>query len=249
MEQPITNEEEIRMAIQSPYTKEFYITFLLKHFEGYEESIHRLNYPELQQLYTTWVLVPEHTEAEMLEFIDLTDFMINAYVMNPRYLKYANLYDQALETGSPVFLDLLLNTVINGHMLWYVYIRRNHRLYSRTYNPTATGEDYTPAGNERMECILLDHICGDPEQLNQLCELAINGEREETTYRPRDFYNYVEPSLSMVKKIVPAFISAAEGLRIWEDYYAFTYSMDSTKLHEYPFEKDQTIYEYLREQQ
>ncbi len=229
----------------SPYTREFYITFLSKYFEGYEETLPLLTYTELQQLYDTWVLIPEHTDVEMIEFIDLTEFMTRPYDMNPRYLKYANLYDRVLETGSSIFIDLLLNTVINRHMLWFVYIRRNHRVYSREYKTIAN----VAAGIDRMESILLDHIRDDPDELNKLCELAINGEREEATYRQRDFHNYVEPSLSMVKKIVPAFIGTALALSFWEDYKAYTSSIYSDKMHEYPFEQNQEIYEYLQQQQ
>jgi hypothetical protein len=194
------------------------------------EALLQLNMAELQQLYAAWVLISDKTSG----FDNLIDFMPSYNEVKLSDLKYVNLLDDALKQGNSIFVEFLMNTVVNISILWMVYLRRNH-YDTRGIEPS----------NDWLELLLVGKAIHSPRHLKTLIHIAINGDRQDPTYRMNDFYNYIEPNLNMVKKIVPAYISTKAGLQIWEDYDACTYSYGFNE-QRHPFEKNEAIYNYLK---
>jgi len=177
---------------------------------------------------------------------------------NEKYFIFKNscLLENALLINTPessLELEKLLEKgKISLEVLWIVYVKYNHRLHAPDNEKKITEND--------ILINLFVKFCSKDE-LIEFLKVAIEGCRNEVTYRQRDFYDYVHTNLYVVKHLVPKYIkhdniidSVQNGnyvklhspLDFWYHTKNFTwavYGMGETK--HYDYDKDETIHEYL----
>ena len=146
---------------------------------------------------------------------------------------------------------LIEKGIITLEVLWIVYVKHNHRLHSHNDEKLLKEID-----------ILIDlfiKICSKAE-LNEFLQVAIEGCRNEVTYRMRDFYDYINPNLYVVKSLVPKHINNKDiilsvekvdniktftPLEFWHSTRNYTWAVHGEKESKYKYDKDETIREYL----
>ena len=146
---------------------------------------------------------------------------------------------------------LLEKGIITLEVLWIIYIKYNHKFHSPNDEKRITENG-----------ILIDlfiKICSKDE-LNEFLQIAIEGCRNEITYRMRDFYDYVNPNLYVVKYLVPKYINNNDiilsvekvdkiktftPLEFWHSTRNYTWAVYGETEKKYEYNKDETIREYL----
>jgi hypothetical protein len=129
-------------------------------------------------------------------------------------------------------LNMIEQDVITLDILWIIYIKYNHRLHSpefsyeidtcyKSINETYGGDSNVNSGGNGKSSTLMKYnpmlislfikIC-NKEELKYFLTVAIEGCRNEITYRMNDFYDYIHPNLYVVKRIVPEHISKWENI-------------------------------------
>jgi hypothetical protein len=146
---------------------------------------------------------------------------------------------------------LLEKGIITLEVLWIIYIKYNHKFHSPNDEKRITENG-----------ILIDlfiKICSKDE-LNEFLQIAIEGCRNEITYRMRDFYDYVNTNLYVVKYLVPKYINNKDiilsvekvdkiktftPLEFWHSTRNYTWAVYGESEKKYEYNKDETIREYL----
>jgi hypothetical protein len=146
---------------------------------------------------------------------------------------------------------LLEKGIITLEVLWIIYVKYNHKFHSPNDEKRITEND-----------ILIDlfiKICSKNE-LNVFLQVAIEGCRNEVTYRMRDFYDYVNTNLYVVKYLVPKYINSKDiilsvekidktktftPLEFWHSTRNYTWAVYGETENKYEYDKDETIREYL----
>ena len=170
--------------------------------------------------------------------------------VNTDMLPCIDLLDFALlqESGHLLQVLLLLHEFTNINLFNYMYIRYTHcsSYYLGSYN-IAPRDEYS-LGFDRLTNILIEFGKKDNEVFKQILSWSLNGERQKEIYRMRDEHNYFSPNLSFVKKLVPDYFTPHEAIECYEAFESYTVSPDysgSNKERCYPYDKDETILDYL----
>ena len=132
--------------------------------------------------------------------------------------KYSNMLEKVLlnsNTSSSTldFLTMLEKKYITLDVLWVVYVIYNHRLLSPQIMDDfdATCDTSKLLKNNDMLISLFIKFCSKDE-LKYFLTIAIEGRRNEITYRQREFYDYVRTNLHVVKRLVPKHIFKWENI-------------------------------------
>ena len=143
---------------------------------------------------------------------------------------------------------------INLKVLWIIYVKHNHRLHSPDETKVKLLTD------NGMLINLFIKFC-TKEELDEFLRYAIEGCRNEITYKQRDFYDYIHPNLYVVKRLVPRHINHKDiiltidtgndiksftPLEFWHYTTNYTWAIyGAGEEHRYKYDKDETIREYL----
>ena len=131
--------------------------------------------------------------------------------------KYSNMLEKVLlnskTTSTLDFLIMLEQGHITLEVLWVVYVTYNHRTLSPQIMDDFDDKCDTSKllKNNDMLISLFIKFCSKDE-LKYFLSVAIEGRRNEITYKRCDFYDYVRTNLHVVKRLVPEHIFKWENI-------------------------------------
>jgi hypothetical protein len=157
----------------------------------------------------------QHIQNEFLDCSEFTETLALTQMgaqlgladdFNIKTYKYIRLLEEALRTKSTgLYAYMKANIGILPDMLLYIYIKHNHKLYAPKWYSLAS--DYLLVG-------LLDKAGILPIVL----AMAISGKRDHYAGSEAALHNVVESNLSVVKQIVPLYISPESAVIPYENY-------------------------------
>ena len=131
--------------------------------------------------------------------------------INIKLYKYIRLLEEALRlkrTGLIAYTKDMMTPTLFADMLLYIYIKHNHTLYAPKW--------YSLAADDGLLALL-----NEAGVLPAVLGMAISGKRDYYVCSEAALKNVVKPNLAVVKKIVPAYISASSQVlpidEFWDD--------------------------------
>ena len=204
-------------------------------------------------------LLNKHIEyfEECLDFINTEiDHMIGfnySRTMSDRYLfdSFRLLTHALIHNDESIIHEMKENGQLTHEVLWFTYVYGNHEFYF----------DSQPRKNIRNNTRIIDLFI-DFNLEHDLLVLAISGERvRETNRHIRSNHNILRENETVVKYLVPDYISPQDYLRVcqsdanekkvtalqyWHDFSNETYDIcDVQYNHPFTFDKNQNIRFYL----
>jgi hypothetical protein len=211
------------------------------------DEIEPLTSLEINMLYTALCEPPPtYSDADLDNFCQFTQLLPvkMEHKLNVKHLPLINILDFALTQSSAHLLQLLLFHVDfeDSTIASYVYILYTHYSSNRL---TATPPTIYELGFERLLRLLVNYGKNDSAFMPILHSWALNGVREEITYKMSDFHNYISPNLALTKQLVPLYFSPEESIKCYYDFEASTYSCNGCSESTFPYDKSTEILTYL----
>jgi hypothetical protein len=216
-----------------------------------QEELATLTTEEVDILYNTFCQeAPTYSDGELNKLCEWSDFVPyekGTEYLNVKHLPFINLLDFALIQPTDNLLKALkLHAVFSDIKFFlYVYIRYTHRESKRLLVNSKEAKPEHLVGFDRLVDCLIKFGLTDTKVFEHFLSWALSGERQEHTYNTRDCYNYLEPELSAVKKLVPAHFTKATALQEYHDFQNYTRSYNGFTENYHDYEKNADILAYL----